>query len=299
MDRLHLMTVFVAVAEEEGFAGGARRLNLSPPSVTRAVAELEAHLGIKLFNRTTRFVRVTEAGQRYLEESRRVITAADEADQIAIGLNSEPRGRIAVTASVLFGRMYVMPGIVEYMNRHPAVEVSALFVDRIVNLLEEGIDVAIRIGELPDSSYRAMKVASVRRVVCASPAYLAAHGIPQRPEDLSEHQIVLPSGLNPVAEFRFVKDNNPFHLKVKPRLVVSDNSSAITAAVNGLGITNFISYQIAPQLAEGSLKIILSEYELKSVPVHIVHSEGRYATTKIRLFVDLMAESLRANTALN
>lgn len=293
------MSVFVAVAEEEGFAGGARRLKLSPPSVTRAVAELEAHLGIKLFNRTTRFVRVTEAGQRYLEESRRVIAAADEADQIAVGLNSEPRGRIAVTASVLFGRMHVMPGIVDYMNRFPAVEVSALFVDRIVNLLEEGIDVAIRIGELADSSYRAIKVASVRRVLCASPAYLAAHGIPQRPEDLSEHQVILPSGLNPIAEFRFVRNNNPLQVKVKPRLVVSDNSSAIVAAVSGLGITNFISYQIAPQLAEGSLKIILSEFELKPVPVHIVHSEGRYATAKIRLFVDLMAESLRTNTALN
>lgn len=293
------MSVFVAVAEEEGFAGGARRLKLSPPSVTRAVAELEAHLGIKLFNRTTRFVRVTEAGQRYLEESRRVIAAADEADQIAVGLNSEPRGRIAVTASVLFGRMHVMPGIVDYMNRFPAVEVSALFVDRIVNLLEEGVDVAIRIGELADSSYRAIKVASVRRVLCASPAYLAAHGIPQRPEDLSEHQVILPTGLNPIAEFRFVRNNNPLQVKVKPRLVVSDNSSAIVAAVSGLGITNFISYQIAPQLAEGSLKIILSEFELKPVPVHIVHSEGRYATAKIRLFVDLMAESLRTNTALN
>lgn len=299
MDRLHLMTVFVAVAEEEGFAGGSRRLGMSAPSVTRAIADLEQHLGVKLFNRTTRFVRMTEAGQRYLEDCRRVIAAADEADQAAIGFNAEPRGRISITSSVMFGRLFVMPGVVEYMKRYPDVEVSALFVDRVVNLLEEGIDIAIRLGELPDSSYKAIKVGSVRRVVCASPAYLSRFGVPQTPEELSQHQIVLPSGLNPAAEFRFLKGGNPFSVRLKPRLVSSDISSAINAAVNGLGISNFISYQIASELMDGSLKIILSEYEMKPVPVHILHSEGRHAVAKIRYFVDLMAETLRANPALN
>lgn len=298
MDRLHLMEVFLAVAEEEGFAGGARRLSLSAPSVTRAVAELEQHLGVKLFNRTTRFVRLTDAGQGYLQDCRRVIAAANEADQRAQGVSTDPRGHIAVTASVLFGRAYVMPGIIEYMNTYPGVEVSVLFVDRIVNLLEEGIDVAIRIGELPDSSYKAMRVGSVRRIVCASPVYLATHGIPQFPEDLPKHKIILPTGLNPVSEFRFVENDTPKNLKLKPRLVVSDISSAIAAAVNGLGIANFISYQIAPQLADGSLEIILSEYELKSVPVHIVHNEGRYVSATIRCFIDLIAERLRANQDL-
>lgn len=299
MDRLHLMTVFVAVAEEEGFAGAARRLGVSAPSVTRAVAELEQHLGVKLFNRTTRFVRATEAGQRYLEDSRRVIAAADEADQAAVGLNAEPRGRITVTASVLFGRLYVMPAIVEYMNLYPAVEVSALFVDRLVNLLEEDIDVAIRIGHLPDSSYKAMRLGTVSRVVCASPAYLAKHGTPLCPENLSEHQIIIAGGLNPFAEFRFIKDNHPFIVKVKPRLTVSDNASAIDAAVNGLGVLNIISYQIAQQLADGSLELILGDYGLKPVPVHVVHNEGRYSTAKIRSFIDLVAKRLRAGTKLN
>lgn len=298
MDRLHLMSVFVAVAEEEGFSGGSRRLGMSPPAVTRAIAALEDHLRVKLFNRTTRYVRMTEAGYRYLEDARRVIAAADEADEAAAGINSEPHGQLVVTASVLFGRLYVIPGIVEYMKRHPAMEVATLFVDRVVNMLEEGVDVAIRIGHLPDSSYRAQRVASVRRVVCASPDYLAAHGIPQSPEELSAHQIILARGLNPSGEIRLIKDGNPLTVKVKPKLV-TDIDSAITAAVNGLGITNLISYQIVNQLAEGSLKLILSEFEPPSTPVHIMHSEGRYTSAKIRTFIDLMAERLRAETSLN
>lgn len=299
VDRLLLMTVFVAVAEEEGFAGAARRLNMSPPAVTRAIATLEQHLGIKLLNRTTRYVRVTEAGQRYLEDAKRVIAAADEADESVVGLNAEPRGHIVVTASVLFGRLYVMSGIVDYMKRYTQMEVSALFVDRVVNMLEEGVDVAIRIGELPDSSYRAIRVGSVRRVMCAAPNYLEQYGIPKSPEELAQHQIILARGLNPSPEIRFVKNDAPLTVKVKPRLMVSDNDSAIEAAVEGLGITRLLSYQIAPQLAEGSLKIILSEFETKAVPVHIVHNEGRYTSAKIRTFVDLMAERLRADTSLN
>lgn len=299
IDRLHLMNVFVAVAEEAGFAGAARRLSLSPPAVTRAIAALEYYLGIKLLNRTTRYVRVTEAGQRYLEDAKRVIAAADEADESVVGLNAEPRGHIVVTASVLFGRLYVMSGIVDYMKRYAGMEVSALFVDRVVNMLEEGVDVAIRIGELPDSSYRAIRVGSVRRVMCASPKYLEQHGMPKSPEELTQHQIILARGLNPFPEIKFVKNDSSLTVKVKPRLMVSDNDSAVEAAVGALGITRLLSYQIAPQLSNGSLKIILSEFEPKPVPVHIVHNEGRYTSAKIRSFVDLMAQRLRADSSLN
>lgn len=293
------MTVFVAVAEEEGFAGGARRLNMAAPSVTRAIAELERHLGVKLFNRTTRYVRMTEAGENYLRGCKLAIAAADEADELAVGATAEPRGRLALTASVMFGRDYVMPCVVRYMRRFPAVEVLALYTDRVVNLLEEGIDVAVRIGELPDSSYKAAKVGVVRRVVCAAPAYLDAFGIPQRPRDLHEHQIVLPQGLNPAAEFRFVEENQMRSVKVNPRLVVSDNAAAIAATVSGIGISNFMSYQISSQLADGSLKIVLSEYELSPVPVHVLHSEGRYTVAKIRSLIDMLTEDLRADPALN
>lgn len=299
MDRLHLMTVFVAVAEEESFAGGARRLAMSPPAVTRAVAALEEHLGVKLLNRTTRFVRATEAGQRYLEDARRVIAAADDADDAATGNNSLPRGHIVVTAPVLFGRMHVMPGIVDYLQRYPDTGVSALFLDRMVNLLEEGVDVGVRIGELPDSSFRALRVGQVRRVLCAAPSYLATYGSPLVPEDLPAHQVIASSSVSPTVEWRFQKEGLPAPVRIKPRLTVSSNDGAIEAAVRGLGITRLFSYQIAPYLRSGELTILLDEFEAAPTPIHVIHREGRNASAKIRSFVDLMVGRLRADSSLN
>jgi len=299
MSRLHLMSVYVAVVDAEGFAGGARKLHMSPPAVTRAVAALEERLGVKLLNRTTRYVRMTEAGQKYYEDAKRIIALADEADDAALGINAEPRGQLTVTAPVLFGRMYVMPGIVEYLRRYPAVEVNALFVDRVVNMLEEGVDMAIRIGDLPDSSYRALRVGAVRRVVCASPDYLAARGIPQTPEDLPAHDIILARGVNPANEMRFLRDGQPVTVKLQPLLSISDNNSAAYAAMAGLGITRLLSYQIAEPLQTGKLKTVLSEFESPPVPIHILHREGRHSSAKIRSFVDMMAERLRAELSLN
>lgn len=299
MDRLYLMNVYVAVVEAEGFASGARKLHMSPPAVTRAVAALEERLGVKLLNRTTRYVRMTDAGQKYYEDAKRIIALADEADDAVLGINAEPRGQLTVTASVLFGRLYVMPGIVDYLRRHPQVEVNALFVDRVVNMLEEGVDVAIRIAELADSSYRALRVGSVRRVLCASPDYLQTHGIPQTPDDLSGHRIILARGLNPNNEMRFVYDDRTHVVKLQPVLSVSDNDSAASAVMAGLGITRLLSYQIAEPLQRGNLQIVLGEYESPPVPVHILHREGKHSSAKIRAFVDIMAERLRAELSLN
>lgn len=299
MDRLTEMQIYVAVAECEGFAAAARRLGISPPVVTRAVADLEARLGVRLLNRTTRYVRATDAGQRYLDDARRVIAAADEADEAAIGVNSEPRGHLTVTAPVLFGRIYVMPAIVDYLQRYPAAEVSALFVDRVVNLLEEGVDVALRIGELGDSSFNALRVGRVRRVLCASPDYLARQGVPENPDALTGHSIIVATSLGANVEWRFMQDKTPWVVRIKPRLSVSSNDSAIEAAVRGLGIARLMSYQVAPEIDSGKLKILLSEYETAPVPIYIVHRERRYTSTKIRSFIDLMAEQLRANKSLN
>ncbi|HSH54072.1 MAG TPA: LysR family transcriptional regulator [Methylotenera sp.] len=298
MDRLNLMTIFVAVAEQEGFAGAARLLHISPPAVTRAIATLEEHLGVKLFNRTTRYVRLTEAGHRYLEDSRHIIAAADEADEAAIGINAEPKGHLVVTAPVLFGRLYVIPGIAEYLQRHNDTEVTALFLDRVVNLLEEGVDVAIRIGELPDSSYKALKVGQVRRVLCASPSYLAKHGAPHSLQELVKHQLISAVAISPTIDWRFEVDGSPMTIRIKPRLRVTSNDSAIEAAILGLGITQLLSYQVAPQLASGELNIILSEFEPKPLPINVIHREGRYAPAKIRSFVDLITMQLRANVSL-
>jgi DNA-binding transcriptional LysR family regulator len=299
MDRLYLMTVFVAVAEAESFAGAARRLALSPAAVTRAVALLEERLGVKLLHRTTRFVRATEAGQRYLEECRRVIAAADEADEAAQGINSEPRGALVVTAPVLFGRMYVMSGIVEYLQRYPDTEISALFLDRVVNLLEEGVDVGIRIGELTDSSYKAIRVGEVRRVLCAAPSYLQQRGVPQRPEELAQHPVIVAGNLNPNLEWRLRQQGEIVTVRIKPRLRVTSNDGAIDAAVRGLGVTRLMSYQVKPYVAAGELEILLGEYEPPPVPVHILHREGRFASAKVRAFIDLMADHLRSELGQN
>jgi DNA-binding transcriptional LysR family regulator len=298
VDRLHLLTVFVAVAEEEGFAAGARRLELSAAAVTRAVAALEEHLGVRLFERSTRLVRLTEAGQRYLDDARRILQQLDEADEAAAGLNAAPRGRLAVTAPVLFGRMYVMPGIVEYLRRYPGTEVSAVFVDRVTNLLEEGLDVAVRIGELPDSSLRALPVGHVRRMILAAPAYLAAHGAPQHPSDLHGHTIIANTSASVHPEWRFVQDGVVHAHQVRPRLSVSTIDGSIEAARAGLGLVRLLSYQVAPFLAAGELVPVLEEFGTPPVPIHIVHRDGRIGSARIRAFIDLLADQLRADPAL-
>ena len=299
MDRFHLMSVFVAVAEAESFAGGARKLGMSPPAVTRAIASLERRLGIQLLTRTTRFVRATDAGLRYLEHARRIIAEADEADEVAAGAHAEPRGQLAVTAPVLFGRMFVMPSMLQYLQRFTAVSISALFLDRVVNLLEEGQDVGIRIGELPDSSMKAIGVGHVRRVVCASPAYLKAHGMPKTPGDLARHSVIAASPVSPAVDWTFAHDKKSSSVKLAPRLAVTSNDAAIVAAAQGFGITRLLSYQVAPYLASGQLKALLVDYEPPRLPIHVLHSEGRQASAKLRTFVDLLVENLRADKALN
>ncbi|MGH8082705.1 MAG: LysR family transcriptional regulator [Lysobacter sp.] len=299
MDRFHLMSVFVAVAEEESFAAAARRLGLSAPAVTRAVAALEERLAIKLLDRTTRFVRATEAGRRYLADARRILQEVDEVEEAAAGVNAAPRGHLTVTAPVQFGRMFVLPVVVEYLRRYPAAQVSALFLDRVVNLLEEGVDVGVRIGELPDSSLQAIKVATVRRVLCASPDYLRERGEPRTPADLAGHDIVSALGISPTVEWKFGRGKATQSQRIEPRLATSSNDSAIAAAASGFGIARLMSYQIAPHLAAGTLRIVLTEYEPAPVPVHVLHREGRYASAKLRTFVDLIVATLRGDRALN
>lgn len=298
MDRFHLMSVYVAVAEAESFAGGARKLGMSPPAVTRAIAALENRLGTRLLTRTTRYVRATDAGLRYLEQARRVIADADEADEAAAGVHAEPRGQLAVTAPVLFGRMYVLPCMVEHLRRFAQISISAVFLDRVVNLLEEGMDVGVRIGELPDSSMHAIGVGHVRRVVCASPQYLRAHGAPKTPADLAAHTLIAASPVSPSVEWQFINERRSMTVKVRPRLTVSNNEAAIAAATQGFGITRLMSYQIAPYLASGELKVVLGKYEPPGLPIHVLHQEGRQASAKIRTFVDFLVQSLRANKAL-
>jgi len=298
MDRLQTMTMFVAVSEAQSFSAAARRLNVSPPVITRAVAELEKRLGVKLLNRTTRYVRPTEAGSRYVEDARRVLEEIELVDEAVAGVNADPRGSLVVTAPVLFGRMHVMPGIVDYLKRYPETEIQALFIDRVVNMLEEGIDVGIRIGELPDSSMRALKVGVVQLVTVASPAYLHHFGEPDTPENLSLQSIIASSAANHFIDWQFKTAQKIRTLRINPRLVVSTNDAAIEAAREGFGITRVFSYQVASSLANGELVAILQDFETVKVPIHIVHREERHSSSKIRAFIDLLADRLRSDSNL-
>lgn len=298
MDRFQQMQVFQAVADAQGFAGGARRLGLSAPVVTRAVAALEEALGVRLFYRTTRHVRLTDAGQRYLDDVRRILLAVQEADDAAAGINAEPRGQLVLTAPVLFGKLYVMPQVAAFMQQYPAVAMSCLFLDRVVNMLEEGVDVGIRIGELPDSSLRAVRVGQVRRVLVAAPAYLAQHGMPQHIDDLARHQIVAASAISPTQEWQFATADGNRAVRLQPRLTVTSNDSAIAAACAGMGITRVLSYQVTAQLAAGELQRVLPGSEPPALPIHVLHREERGGAAKVRAFVDFISAALRQDTTL-
>lgn len=299
MDRFHLINVFVAVVDANGLAGAARALNISPPAVTRAINELESHLGLRLLTRTTRTVRVTDAGERYVQDCRRILAEMQEADDSVSGQHAAPRGRLVVTAPVLFGSLYVTPLVTDYLTRYPDVHASCLFLDRVVNILDEGVDVAIRIGELPDSSMQAIRVGQVRRVVCASPQYLAEHGTPQEPQDLVNQSIVSAGGINAQTEWKFSKGSESYTQHLRARLTTNTNEAARTAALAGFGITRLLSYQVADQLQSGALRTVLPEYEPTPLPIHVVHRQGRHAPQRVRAFLDLAVERLRADATLH
>ncbi|MCY1644190.1 LysR family transcriptional regulator [Methylorubrum sp. SL192] len=298
MDRLQGMRVFVRVAESGGFAGAARALSMSPAAVTRAVAALEAVIGARLFIRTTRSVKLTEAGGRYLEDCRRLLAEIAEAEATAAGSTATPTGVLTLTAPVQFGRLYVLPVVTDYLACHPAVAVRALFLDRIVNLIEEGIDVGVRIGHLADSGLTATRVGSVRRVVCAAPSYLERHGVPETPRDLRDHAVIGASNPGTLPEWRFGPEGRTT-VSVHARLVCNTVDAALAAALDGWGIARLLSYQVASAVAEGRLRILLTDDEEAPVPIHVVSPEGRRAPAKTRAFVDLAAARLRADPRVN
>jgi DNA-binding transcriptional LysR family regulator len=298
MDRLQAMRVFIKVVEAGGFAGAARSLQLSPPAVTRAVAALEQAIGTRLLIRTTRALKLTEAGTRYAEDCRRILGEIDEAEAAAAGSHATPSGTLIVTAPLLFGQIYVLPVLNEYLQLHPAVTGRALFLDRVVNIVEEGVDVAVRIGHLPDSEYRALPVGFVRRVVCGAPAYLDRHGTPSQPADLAAHQLIAASAAWSGVEWSFGRERK-ISVTVHPRLFVSNNEAAIASAAAGHGLTRVLSYQAGPALQDGRLRTVLGEYEEEPLPIHVVYAEGRRASAKVRSFVELAVERLRANRMIN
>jgi DNA-binding transcriptional LysR family regulator len=286
------------VVDANGFAGAGRKLNISPPAVTRAINLLERQLGVRLLTRTTRVVRISEAGARYVEDCRRILAELAEADASVTGIHGAPRGQLTVTAPVLFGARFMAPIVTEYLQRYPEVNASCWFLDRLVNILEEGVDVAVRIAEMSDSSLQAVRVGRVRRVICAAPGYLEKNGTPRTPDDLAAHTIVVASPLTPTAEWQLLESGKVRSIKVHPRLTTTTNDSAVAIAVGGFGLTRLLSYQVADQLRDGRLKVVLDRFEPAAVPVHVVHREGRYASKKARAFLDLAIQRLRADPTL-
>jgi DNA-binding transcriptional LysR family regulator len=266
---------------------------MSPPAVTRAINDLEAQLGLRLLTRTTRSVRVTDAGERYAQDCRRILAELQEADESVSGMHSAPRGRLSVTAPVLFGNLFVTPIVTEYLGRYPDVSASCLFLDRMVNLLDEGVDVAVRIGDLPDSSMQAIRVGQVRRVICASPDYLARQGIPTAPDDLQDHTIISSSSVTPNPEWKLMDQGQPRSIRLQARMITTTNDSAMHAALTGFGVTRLLSYQVAEHLRSGRLKTVLPDFEPAALPIHVVHREGRQAPQRVRAFLDLAIERLR------
>jgi DNA-binding transcriptional LysR family regulator len=291
------MTVFVAVVDTHSLAGAARKLALSPPAVTRAVTELETLLGVRLLTRTTRVVRVTDAGARYAEDCRRILADLAEADESVSGMHATPRGKLTLTAPVMFGALYVTPIVTEYLQRYPEVNAECWFLDRIVNIVDEGIDLAVRIGNLADSSLQAVQVGQVRRVICAAPSYLEQHGEPARPEDLTQHRLIASTAAS-TTEWRLHENGEARVVKVQPRMTTTTNDSALAAAVAGFGLVRLMSYQAAAAVNEGRLKTVLTEFEGAALPIHLVHREGRHASPKARAFLDLAMDRLRAHPLL-
>ncbi|WP_248749148.1 LysR family transcriptional regulator [Pseudomonas sp. MWU15-20650] len=299
MDRFHEMLVFVAVAEEEGFAAAARRLNTSPPSVTRAIAAMEQRIGTQLLARTTRSLHLTEAGQRYLEDCRRILAELDEAEEAAAGSYSIPCGHLTVTAPVLFGELYVAPVLGDYLDRFPLVNINALLVDRVVNMSDEGVDVAVRIGHLQESGQQVHKVGQVRRVVCASPGYLDQHGRPRHPQQLREARIATSSASQLISEWQFVEAGQALTVPIEPRLVVSANNAAINLAKLGWGMTRVLSYQVAAAVAAGELEIVLEDFEPAPLPIQVVFQKTGRVPAKVHTFVDFLSHRLGQDRALN
>lgn len=295
MDKFQVMKIVVEVAERKSFSRASQHLRLSPPVATRAVANLEDRLGVKLFNRTTRQVKLTEVGANYVADAKRILEEMERIEAAATGSHDKPKGHLCITAPVLFGEKHVAPIITEYLSLYPEVSLMASLLDRNVNLLDEGIDVAIRIGPLQDASHFAVRVGMVCRVVVGAPSYIETYGMPETPKDLVNHQIIQASTVEATTNWRFGPENQSQQVKVMPRLVINQNAAAVRAAKLGLGLSRLMSYQVTDAIEEGTLLRVLRDFETEALPVHVVHLQGRRANAKTRAFVDLAVQRLREN----
>ena len=290
MDRIDAMQAFVAVADLQGFAPAARKLGLSPSGVTRLIAALEDRLGARLLQRTTRQVALTDVGARYLERVRRILADVEEAEGSAQAERTRPSGRLVVSAPIGFGRLHVSPVMSAYLTRYPEVFGELRLSDRMINLVEDGVDLAVRIGHLADSSLVARHVGEMRRIVVASSGYLKRHGEPRTPRAIAAHQTIQFGAITASSDWHFVEDGREIRVPCTPRFITNSADAAIQYAAQGGGLTRVLAYQAADAIRGGRLRIVLQEFEQPPLPIHIVYPTSRLLSAKVRTFVDLVTE---------
>jgi DNA-binding transcriptional LysR family regulator len=294
MDRLESMSILVTAVEAGSLSAAARRLGTPLATVSRKVSELEAHLKTRLLTRSSRQLSLTDAGRSYVAACKRILEDVGEAERAASGEYSAPKGDLMITAPIVFGRLHVLPVLAEFLRVYPDIDIRLVLADRVVNLLEDHVDLALRIAELPDSSLVATRVGAIRRVVCGSPAYFAERGTPKSPGELGTHACVTFEGLMPPDAWTFTKGKSDTSVAIHSRLVVNTAEAAIDAAIAGLGITRVLSYQIANAARTGALTVVLQEFEPAPSPVNLVYTGQRLLPLKLRAFLDFAAPRLKA-----
>jgi DNA-binding transcriptional LysR family regulator len=290
MDRIDAMQAFVAVADLQGFAPAARKLGLSPSGVTRLIAALEDRLGARLLQRTTRSVTLTDVGARYLERARRILADVEEAEGAAEGERTRPSGRLVVSAPLGFGRLHVSPVMTAYLQRYPEVAGELRLSDRMINLVEDGVDLAVRIGHLPDSSLVARHVGEMRRIVVAAPGYLKRHGEPKTPGAIASHATIQFGATAASPDWRFIEDGREVRVACTPRFATNSADAAIQYAEQDGGLTRVMAYQAADAFNGGRLRIVLAKFEQPALPIHVVYPTSRLLSAKVRTFIDLVIE---------
>ena len=303
MDRLEAMSIVLAVAEAGSLSAAARRLHTPVATASRKITELEEHLRAKLFDRSARRLTLTDSGLSYVAALKPILADLLEADRAATGEYTKPTGELIVTAPVTLGRLYLIPILAEFLRAYPEIDVRLLLVDRILSLTEDHFDVALRIGELPDSRLIALRLGTIRRVVCANPSYLAARGTPKAPEELTEHDCIVYEGFLGYAGFlgpdvwKFVREGTDVAVTVQPRLVVSNVEAACDAARAGIGLAWALSYHAKASIEEGMLTTVLDAFQSATLPVNFVYTAGRFMPIKLRAFLDFAAPRLKARMA--
>lgn len=293
MDRIEAMTVFVSTVEGGSLSAAGRKLGMPLATVSRKLSDLETLLKARLLNRSTRRLTLTESGRDYLIACKRILEDLNEAERVAAGEFSEPRGDLVVAAPIVLGRLHVLPVIAQFLDTYPEVNVQFMQGDRIVHLLEEHVDLAVRIGELPDSRLIATRLGHTQRVVCASPAYLAANTHPMHPRELRDHRCISFDALSVAEAWRFQIDGDPVSIPVRSRLIVNTAEAAIDAAIAGVGLTRVLAYQIQAAQRAGRLQTVLQGFESTPAPISLVYNGQRRLPLKLRAFIDFATPRLR------